>query len=56
MLDLEGKLVGLYFSAHAHRMCREFTPKLVELYKTLKEKRENFEVVLISLDDEEEEF
>jgi nucleoredoxin len=54
--DLEGKLVGLYFSAHAHRMCREFTPKLVELYKTLKEKRENFEVVLLSLDDEEEDF
>ncbi|KAL3577891.1 hypothetical protein D5086_019395 [Populus alba] len=56
VLDLEGKLVGLYFSIHAHRMCREFTPKLVELYKTLKEKRENFEVVLISLDDEEEDF
>ena len=56
MSDLEGKLVGLYFSIHAHRMCREFTPKLVELYKTLKEKRENFEVVLISLDDEEEDF
>ncbi|KAI5573027.1 hypothetical protein BDE02_10G051200 [Populus trichocarpa] len=56
VLDLEGKLVGLYFSAHAHRMCREFTPKLVELYKTLKEKGENFEVVLISLDDEEEDF
>jgi nucleoredoxin len=56
VLDLEGKLVGLYFSAHARRMCREFTPKLVELYKTLKEKRENFEVVLVSLDDEEEDF
>eukprot|EP00258_Populus_trichocarpa_P008694 XP_002314536.3 probable nucleoredoxin 1 [Populus trichocarpa] len=54
--DLEGKLVGLYFSVHAHRMCGEFTPKLVELYKTLKEKGENFEVVLLSLDDEEEDF
>ena len=56
MLDLEGKLVGLYFSIHAHRMCREFTPKLVELYKRLKEKGENFEVVLISLDSEEKHF
>ena len=56
MSDLEGKLVGLYFSVHAHRMCGEFTPKLVELYKTLKEKGENFEVVLVSLDDEEEDF
>uniref|UniRef100_A0A2K1YPP0 protein-disulfide reductase n=1 Tax=Populus trichocarpa TaxID=3694 RepID=A0A2K1YPP0_POPTR len=54
LLDLEGKLVGLCFSIHT--MCCEFTPKLVELYKTLKEKGENFEVVLISLDDEEEDF
>ncbi|XP_034908653.1 probable nucleoredoxin 1 [Populus alba] len=54
VLELEGKLVGLYFSIHT--MCCEFSPKLVELYKTLKEKRENFEVVLISLDDEEEDF
>jgi nucleoredoxin len=53
-LDLEGKLVGLYFSIHT--MCCEFTPKLVELYKTLKEKGENFEVVLISLDYDEEDF
>ncbi|KAL3577890.1 hypothetical protein D5086_019394 [Populus alba] len=56
VLDLEGKLVGLYFSIHAHRMCREFTPKLVELHKRLKEKGENFEVVLISLDFEEKNF
>jgi len=56
VLDLEGKLVGLYFSIHAHRMCREFTPKLVELYKRLKEKGENFEVVLISLNSEEKHF
>ncbi|KAJ6431307.1 hypothetical protein OIU84_018739 [Salix udensis] len=56
LLDLEGKMVGLYFSIHAHRMCREFTPKLVELYKRLKEKGENFEVVLISLDQEETHF
>jgi nucleoredoxin len=53
VLDLEGKLVGLYFSAHGHRMCREFTPKLVEFYKVLKEKGENFQVVMISLDNEE---
>ena len=56
MSDLEGKLVGLYFSVHAHRMCGEFTPKLVELYKRLKEKGENFEVVLISLNSEEKHF
>ena len=54
MLDLEGKLAGLYFSARGHRMCCAFTPKLVEFYKVLKEKRENFEVVMISIDNEEE--
>ncbi|KAJ6771477.1 THIOREDOXIN [Salix koriyanagi] len=56
LLDLEGKMVGLYFSIHANSICREFTPKLVELYKRLKEKGEKFEVVLISLDFEENDF
>ncbi|CAK7327373.1 unnamed protein product [Dovyalis caffra] len=54
IVDLEGKLVGLYF--YVHSMCLEFTPKLVDLYKRLKEKGENFEVVIISLDNEEEDF
>ncbi|PSS28623.1 Nucleoredoxin like [Actinidia chinensis var. chinensis] len=54
--ELEGKTVGLYFSATAHRGCFEFTEKLVEVYKKLKEKGESFEIVLISLDGEEEYF
>ncbi|GFY88282.1 DC1 domain-containing protein [Actinidia rufa] len=54
--ELEGKTVGLFFSATAYRGCFEFTEKLVEVYKKLKEKGESFEIVLISLDSEEEYF
>lgn len=54
--QLEGKMVCLYFSAHTYSACSEFTPKLVEVYKKLKERGENFEIVLISLDHEEEHF
>uniref|UniRef100_A0A5B7AHP1 protein-disulfide reductase n=1 Tax=Davidia involucrata TaxID=16924 RepID=A0A5B7AHP1_DAVIN len=54
--ELEGKMVGLYFSVSSHKGCIELTTKLVEVYKKLKEKGEDFEIVLISLDDEEEEF
>ncbi|KAF3431257.1 hypothetical protein FNV43_RR25987 [Rhamnella rubrinervis] len=54
--ELEGKLVGLYFSMNYHGPCREFTPKLVEVYKKLKEKGQDFEIVLISLDHDDEQF
>ncbi|KAL6983700.1 protein-disulfide reductase [Sarracenia purpurea var. burkii] len=54
--ELEGKTVCLYFSATAHKGCLEFTRKLLEFYKKLKEKGENFEIVLVSLDDTEEDF
>ena len=49
-------MVGLYFSMSSHRGCVEFITKLVEFYKKLKGKGENFEIVVISLDDEEEGF
>ncbi|KAK4785335.1 hypothetical protein SAY86_002024 [Trapa natans] len=55
--DLEGKLVGLYFSMFLHKPCAEFTQKLVDVCKKLKEKGDNnFEVVLVSLDHEEKDF
>ncbi|ONK61150.1 uncharacterized protein A4U43_C08F26750 [Asparagus officinalis] len=54
--ELEGKIVGLYFSLSLHGSCKNFTPKLVEMYKKLKESGHNFEVVLVSLDDEEASF
>ena len=49
-------MVGLYFSATAHRGCCEFTTKLVEFYKKIKGKGENLEIVLVTRDDEEEYF
>lgn len=41
---------------YGHAQCDEFTPILVVSYKKIKEKGQNFEIVLISLNDEEEEF
>lgn len=54
--ELEGKTVGLYFSVNSYRGCTDFTPQLVEVYEKLKAMGENFEVVLISLEDDEESF
>jgi nucleoredoxin len=47
---LEGKKVGLYFSAAWCPPCRAFTPRLVETYNTLKARGEPFEIVFISSD------
>ncbi|KAE9614442.1 putative protein-disulfide reductase [Lupinus albus] len=49
--DLEGKVVGLYFSLTPDKACIEFTPKLVEIYEKLKVEGEEFEVVMIPQDD-----
>ncbi|KAL5783551.1 hypothetical protein ACOSP7_008580 [Xanthoceras sorbifolium] len=54
--ELEGKLVGLYVSLGPFRACQKFTPKLVDLYRSLKEKGESFEVVYVSLEDDKESF
>ncbi|XP_054823081.1 probable nucleoredoxin 1 [Prosopis cineraria] len=53
---LEGKTVGLYFSYFAYKPSADFTPKLVEVYEKLKAKGEDFEIVLISVGDDEEPF
>lgn len=52
--ELEGKTVGLYFCANSYRSCTTFTSQLKDVYKKLKAEGENFEVVVIPLDDEEE--
>ncbi|GLT36565.1 hypothetical protein SLA2020_308040 [Shorea laevis] len=54
--ELEGKTVGLYFAVSSFPPSVSFTPKLVEAYNKLKEQGESYEIVLISLDDEEESF
>jgi len=50
---IEGKIVGLYFSAHWCPPCRVFTPELVNLYKKLQEQEKNFEIVFVSADRDE---
>lgn len=51
--ELEGKVVGLYFTVSHRSSDDDFTPVLNQLYERLKEIGENFEVVLISLEEEE---
>lgn len=46
------KYFALYFSAKWCGPCRNFTPKLIDFYK----KSENFEVIFVSLDKNENEF
>ena len=52
--ELEGKTVGLYFCVGSYKPCSDFTQKLKEIYNKLKEQGENFEVVLIYLDEDDE--
>lgn len=49
--SLEGKIVGLYFSAEWCPPCRKFTPELV---KFRDRNKNNFEVVFVSSDKTEE--
>ncbi|WOL12154.1 putative nucleoredoxin 1 [Canna indica] len=53
VLDLEGKIIGLYFLMSSFQPCIDFTKSLKEMYLKLKENGENFEIVLVNLDDEE---
>ncbi|XP_068638611.1 probable nucleoredoxin 2 [Aristolochia californica] len=51
--SLVGKTVGLFFSAQWCLPCMKFTRKLVSVYKNLKAKKENFEIVFIPIDKNE---
>jgi len=59
---LNGKVVGLYFSAHWCPPCRGFTPKLVEFYNLMKTTAESkgaqseFEIIFVSSDQDQEQF
>lgn len=54
--SLKGKTVGLYFSGHWCPPCQKFTPKLKSVYDELKAKGEEFEIIFISNDRDEEAF
>jgi len=54
--SLEGKVVGLYFSAHWCGPCRQFTPVLSGIYQELQKEKKPFEIVFISSDKEEKSF
>jgi len=53
---VQGKVVGLYFSAHWCPPCKGFTPKLAEIYRGYLAKGKNFEVVFVSSDRDENSF
>jgi len=52
---IEGKTLGLYFSAHWCPPCRGFTPVLKEFYSGYKAKDPNFEIVFVSSDKSDQE-
>lgn len=54
----EGKVLGLYFSAHWCPPCRAFTPQLGDFYKNVKDSANgpNFEIVFVSSDRDEQSF
>merc|ERR1711977_401370 len=46
----EGKVIGLYFSAHWCPPCKAFTPKLVETVKAVKAAGKQLEIIFVSSD------
>ncbi|XP_071733094.1 probable nucleoredoxin 2 [Rutidosis leptorrhynchoides] len=51
--DLEGKIVGIYFSANWYPQCQTFTKLLVKVYEHIKAKYgSNFEIVFVSSDED----
>lgn len=51
--DLEGKVIGLYFSANWYSPCRNFTQVLAGVYEELKQCHgQNFEIIFISADED----
>jgi nucleoredoxin len=55
--SLNGKeIVALYFSAHWCPPCKQFTPKLADVYNDLIKSQKSFEIVFVSSDRSEEEF
>ncbi|KAK6131316.1 hypothetical protein DH2020_034945 [Rehmannia glutinosa] len=54
--DLEGKIVGIYFSANWYPPCHNFTPILANAYEQLKNYDPGFEIVFVSSDEDQNAF
>lgn len=54
--NLDGKVLGLYFSANWYPPCRNFNKILVRTYEELKDNGSNFEVVYVSSDEDSDAF
>jgi len=52
----EGKVIGLYFSAHWCPPCKAFTPKLVQTYSALKAAGKQLEIIFVSGDRDAQSF
>lgn len=48
--------MALYFLLATYNGCVAFNPKLIEMYKSLREQGEDFEIVMIPLDDDKTSF
>lgn len=53
---VEGKVLGIYFSAHWCPPCRKFTPQLAEWYKKVSPTLPDFEIVFASSDSDQDSF
>ncbi|PON93954.1 Thioredoxin-like fold containing protein [Trema orientale] len=49
---LDGKVIGLYFSANWYPPCRNFNQVLIEIYEQLRQNGSNFEIVYVSSDED----
>jgi thiol-disulfide isomerase/thioredoxin len=54
--SIDGKSIGLFFSANWCPTCREFTPDLIKTYEKVKKENEEFEIVFVSRDFDEQSF
>lgn len=50
--ELEGKVIGVYFSANWYTPCQKFTKLLVNAYEHFKNQNPGFEVVFVSSDED----
>ncbi|XP_074040329.1 nucleoredoxin [Leptinotarsa decemlineata] len=54
--DLPDSIKGFYFSANWCPPCRAFTPQLAEVYRLIRKKEPNFEIIFVSSDRSAESF